>query len=120
MDPFVVVSFGKKVFRTRVIRHCLNPVWEEKLLFHVRDYEQSYRVQLTVLDWDKLSSNDYVGDVAIEVTDLAASVPKKDPNTGLYPEEEDGTRTFQQFKLPLTTTKERAWDSNHTPTVTFR
>ncbi|KAF8475448.1 hypothetical protein JB92DRAFT_2838204 [Gautieria morchelliformis] len=25
MDPFVVVSFGKKVFRTRVIRHSLNP-----------------------------------------------------------------------------------------------
>ncbi|KAI0071010.1 hypothetical protein K474DRAFT_1712831 [Panus rudis PR-1116 ss-1] len=37
MDLFVVISFGKKVFRTRVI-------------------------QFTVLDWDKLSSNDHVGD----------------------------------------------------------
>jgi phosphatidylserine decarboxylase len=36
MDPFVVISFGKKVFRTRVIRHSRNPVWDEKLLFHVR------------------------------------------------------------------------------------
>ena len=120
MDPFVVVSFGKKVFRTRVIRHCLNPVWEEKLLFHVREYERSFRVQLTVLDWDKLSSNDYVGDAAIDIADLAANVPKKDPNTGLYPEEEDGTRTFQQFSIPLTTTKEAAWDSKQTPTITFR
>ena len=120
MDPFVVVSFGKKVFRTRVIRHSLNPVWDEKLLFHVREYEQSYRVQLTVLDWDKLSSNDYVGDAAIEIADLAANVPKKDPSTGLYPEEEDRTSTFQQFSLPLTTTKESTWDSNHTPTITFR
>ncbi|KAN0126296.1 Phosphatidylserine decarboxylase domain containing protein [Lactarius tabidus] len=120
MDPFVVVSFGKKVFRTRVIRHCLNPVWEEKLLFHVRDYEQSFRVQLTVLDWDKLSSNDYVGDAAIEIAELAANVPKMDPDTGLYPEEEDGTRSFQEFTLPLATTKEASWDSKQAPKITFR
>ena len=119
MDPFVVVSFGKKVFRTRVIRHCLNPVWDEKLLFHVRDYEGSFSVQLTVLDWDKLSANDYVGDAAIEVADLAANVPKKDPNTGLYPEQDDDT-SFQQFCLPLTTTKEAAWDLKKPPKITFR
>ncbi|KAI0291457.1 hypothetical protein BC826DRAFT_1105990 [Russula brevipes] len=64
MDPFVVVSFGKKVFRTRIIRHFLNPVWDKKLLFHVRKYERSFRVQFTVLDWDKLSSNDHFGDAA--------------------------------------------------------
>jgi hypothetical protein len=61
MDPFVVISFGKKVFRTRVIRHSLNPVFDEKLLFHVRRYETSFNIQLTVLDWDKLSSNDHIG-----------------------------------------------------------
>ena len=52
MDPFVVISFGKKVFRTRVIRHSLNPTWDEKLLFHVRAYESAFKVQLTVLGWD--------------------------------------------------------------------
>lgn len=36
MDPFVVISFGKKVFRTRVIRHSRSPEWNEKLLFHVK------------------------------------------------------------------------------------
>ncbi|KAH9000622.1 hypothetical protein EDB86DRAFT_2801930 [Lactarius hatsudake] len=40
-------------------------------------------MRLTPLDWDKLSFNDFVGD------DLAANAPK-DPNTGFYPEEEDG------------------------------
>ena len=120
MDPFVVVSFGKKVFRTRVIRHSLNPVWDEKLLFHVRKYERSFRMQLTVLDWDKLSSNDHVGDAAIEIAELAENVPKKDPDTGLYPEDEDGTRTFQEFKLPLATVKEMPWESRHAPIITFR
>lgn len=54
MDPFVVISFGKKVFRTRVIRHQLNPVWDEKLLFHVRRNENAYTIQFAVLDWDKV------------------------------------------------------------------
>ena len=55
MDPFVVISFGKKVFRTRVIRHQLNPVWDEKLLFHVRRNENAFTIQFAVLDWDKVS-----------------------------------------------------------------
>jgi C2 domain len=46
MDPCVVISFGKKVFRTRVIRHSRNPVWDEKLLFHVRRYEIGFKVSL--------------------------------------------------------------------------
>ena len=56
MDPFVVISFGKKVFRTRIIRHSLNPTRDQKLLFHVHEYESAFKVQLTVLDWDKLWS----------------------------------------------------------------
>jgi phosphatidylserine decarboxylase len=52
MDPFVEISFGKKVFRACVIRYSLNPTWDEKLLFHVRAYESAFKVQLTVLDWD--------------------------------------------------------------------
>lgn len=55
MDPFVVISFGKKVFRTRVIRHHLNPTWDEKMIFHVKRNETSYTVQFSVLDWDKVS-----------------------------------------------------------------
>jgi Ca2+-dependent lipid-binding protein len=53
-DPFVVISYGKKVFRTRVIRHSLNPVWDEKMLFHVRRNEQNFTVQFSVLDWDNV------------------------------------------------------------------
>lgn len=56
MDPFVVVSFGKKVFRTRVIRHSLNPTWDERLLFHVRRHESAFITSFTVLDWDKVTS----------------------------------------------------------------
>lgn len=64
MDPFVVISFGKKVFRTRVIRHSLNPVWDEKMLFHVRRHESNYTVQFAVLDWDNVSE-DSAGDQVV-------------------------------------------------------
>ena len=120
MDPFVVVSFGRKVFRTRVIRRSLNPQWDEKMLFHVRRYETTFKVQLTVCDWDKLSSNDHVADASFDVAQLLADAPKKDPATGLYPKDEDGARTMVDFALPLQTGKEMSWESKHNPTISFK
>ena len=120
MDPFVVISFGKKVFRTRVIRHSLNPVWDEKLLFHVRKYERSFSVQLSVLDWDKISSNDHVGDASFTLAHLMENVPEKDPETGLYPEGEDGKRQFKDMTLSLQTAKESILESKSNPTITIR
>jgi len=128
MDPFVVISFGKKVFRTRVIRHSRNPVWEEKLLFHVRKYETSYKVLLTILDWDKLSSNDHIGDVALDVKELIEHAPQPDSQTGLYKaDEEEGfgagekrEQGMTQFNLPLSTAKEMPWEAKHNPVIRFK
>ncbi|KAF8957740.1 phosphatidylserine decarboxylase-domain-containing protein [Flammula alnicola] len=123
MDPFVVISFGKKVFRTRVIRHSRNPVWDEKLLFHVRRYETSFKTQLTVLDWDKLSSNDHIGDVYFDVKELMENAPQPDPVTGLYAHGEEqggGEEGMREFKLPLSTAKEMPWEAKHNPVIRFR
>lgn len=120
MDPFVVISFGKKVFRTRVIRHSLNPTWEEKLLFHVRRYETAFKVQMTVLDWDKLSSNDHVGDARFDVAELVKDAPQPDPKTGLYGKDDDGNHPMKEFHLPLVTAKEMPWEAKHNPVLHFR
>lgn len=82
-DAFVVTSFGKKVVRARFIRHSRNPVWDKKLLFHVREYETVFKVQPTVLDWDKLLSNDYVGVAGFMVSELVEDAPQRDLVTGL-------------------------------------
>lgn len=119
MDPFVVISFGKKVFRTRVIRHSLNPVWDEKLLFHVRRYETAFQVQLTVLDWDKLSSNDHIGDATFSVKDLVDCAPQRDPVTGLY-NEEDEDHPMSEYGLRLSPAKETQWEAKYNPVITFR
>ena len=119
MDPFVVISFGKKVFRTRVIRHSLNPIWDEKLLFHVRRYETAFQVQLTILDWDKLSSNDHIGDASFSVKDLVDCAPQPDPVTGLY-NEEDEDHPMSEYKLRLSPAKETQWETKYNPVITFR
>jgi phosphatidylserine decarboxylase len=120
MDPFVVISFGKRVVRTRVIRHSRDPVWNEKMLFHVQRYETKFNLQFTVLDWDKLSSNDLIGEALFNVQELSGTVPQKDDKTGLYPPEGDGVGEMKEFVLPLTTAKEMPWESKHNPTITIK
>lgn len=102
MDPFAIISFGQKIFRTRVARHTLNPIWNEKLLFHVRRHESNFQAKVAVYDWDRMSSNDYVGGAQVAISDLLDVAPKPDPVTGLYKvDEEDVLGSMKEFVLPL-------------------
>lgn len=104
-----------------MIRHSRNPVWDEKLLFHVRRYETSFKVNLAILDWDKLSSNDYVGDVSFDVRGLMESAPQPDPGTGLYAVDEGaegGEHPMVEYKLPLV--GNASWEGKYSPILSFR
>lgn len=84
MDPFVVTSLGKKTYRTRVVRHNLNPVYEEKLVFQVQRHETNYSLNFTVIDRDKLSGNDFIGSAVFALENVISATPEADPATGLY------------------------------------
>ncbi|KAJ5475631.1 Phosphatidylserine decarboxylase proenzyme 3 [Penicillium diatomitis] len=84
MDPFVVTSLGRKTLRTPVIRHNLNPVYHEKMVFQVMKHEQMYTISFTVMDRDKFSGNDFVASASFPLQKLIASAPEADPNSGLY------------------------------------
>ncbi|KAK4698198.1 phosphatidylserine decarboxylase, partial [Phenoliferia sp. Uapishka_3] len=116
MDPFTVVSFGKKVFRTRsalptftsslltdffplhrVVRHSLNPVWDEKLFFPVRRTEANWIVAFNIYDWDKMSSNDHVGDVSVPLAELIGGKALQPDENGLYPATSEGRLVGDEF-----------------------
>ncbi|KAI0205869.1 phosphatidylserine decarboxylase [Astrocystis sublimbata] len=84
MDPFVVASLGKKTYRTRVIRHNLNPVFNEKMLFPVQNHEQAYSFAFTVIDRDKISGNDFIASTTFALQDIMDQSPQASPETGLY------------------------------------
>jgi phosphatidylserine decarboxylase len=84
MDPFVVASLGKKTYRTKVVRHNLNPVFNEKMLFQVLNHEQTYSFSFTVIDRDKYSGNDFIASTSFPLQEIIEKSPKADPETGLY------------------------------------
>lgn len=84
MDPFVVTSLGKKTYRTRVVKHNLNPVFDEKLVFQVLRHETNYSLNFTIVDRDKLSGNDFVGTANFALQTAVTAQPEADPQTGLY------------------------------------
>lgn len=89
MDPFVVVTFGKKTFRTSWKRHKLNPIYNERLAFEVLDNEMNFKIQFSVLDKDHFSFHDQVAEVSLPIKELIeiAKEPQGDePLSGQIPD----------------------------------
>ncbi|KAJ9141699.1 Phosphatidylserine decarboxylase proenzyme 2 [Pleurostoma richardsiae] len=84
MDPFVVASLGRKTYRTKVVRHNLDPVFNEKMIFQVLNHEQNYSFAFTVIDRDRYSGNDFIASTSLPLKELIERAPKADPETGLY------------------------------------
>lgn len=81
MDPFVVVTFGKRTFRTSWKRHTLNPTFNERLAFEVLSHEKNFNIQFSVLDKDHFSFHDQVADISVLMKDLQAAATKSsDPD----------------------------------------
>lgn len=79
-----MTSLGRKTLRTPVIRHNLNPVYHEKMVFQVMRHEQTYTISFTVMDRDKFSGNDFVASASFPLQKLIQSAPEADPESGLY------------------------------------
>ena len=107
MDPFVVTSLGKKTYRTRVVNHNLNPVYDEKLVFQVQKHEVNYSLNFAVVDRDKFSGNDFVGTCAFPLDKIVKVSPVADDATGLYrlpdPDNhgESETARRKRWRLPM-------------------
>lgn len=94
MDPFVVVAFGRKTFRTSWKHHTLNPIFNERLAFEVLSHESTFNMQFSVMDNDRFSYHDHVALVELPIKDLIEqgtireSEEEKDDNEVKYKTEE--------------------------------
>lgn len=70
MDPFVVVLFGKRTFRTLWRKHTLNPIFNERVAFEVLPLERSYNISFLVLDMDRMTFHDRVAELTVPIRDL--------------------------------------------------
>jgi len=117
MDPFVVASLGRKTYRTKVVKHELNPVYNEKLVFQVIKQAVNYSLNFAVVDRDKFSGNDFVGTASFPLSQVIAMQPEADPETGLYalpnydnldvPGGEQEREKKKRFRIPLSRTTSR-------------
>ncbi|PRP78686.1 hypothetical protein PROFUN_13425 [Planoprotostelium fungivorum] len=68
-DPFVIVKMKglfKKKFKTKVINHNLNPVWEEEFEFEPQ-HPNHDQIILKIYDYDTVGTNDFLGMVKLPV-----------------------------------------------------
>ncbi|KAL8286155.1 hypothetical protein RQP46_004643 [Phenoliferia psychrophenolica] len=74
-DPYVVLAyakFGKPLFSTRIIKHDLNPVWEQTAYLLVSDDEIRAKEDLSIQLWDSdaMTADDLVGRIKVPLVDL--------------------------------------------------
>jgi len=67
-DPFFIVQFGtKQILKSEIIKKTKTPIWNETAKVIISLTEKNYSINLSVWDWDKLSKNEVIGDVNIDV-----------------------------------------------------
>lgn len=73
MDPFIIISFGRRVFKTSWKKHTLNPKYNERLAFEIYPNETNFQFNFKVVDRDSFSYHDQVADCHISWTQLLKS-----------------------------------------------
>lgn len=135
MDPFIVIKHGDEVYRTKVIRHDLNPTYNDKFILFIRRSAsngsslvpstasiESSPISLSLLDWERVSKDSHIGDASLDTASLIDLAPKPDPETALYSEEAMRLHGYQDLTLTLVldNKKKDRWDGQASPAIVVR
>ncbi|XP_077237557.1 C2 and GRAM domain-containing protein At1g03370-like [Tasmannia lanceolata] len=81
-DPYVKIQLGKYRFRTKVVKKCLNPLWDEEFCFRVEDLKEE--LTISVFDEDKYFNDDFVGQMKVPISEVF-NADNKTLGTAWYP-----------------------------------
>ncbi|KAJ8620163.1 hypothetical protein MRB53_028692 [Persea americana] len=81
-DPYVKLQLGRNRFRTKVVKKCLNPSWNEEFSFRVEDLSEE--LSICVLDEDKYFNDDFVGQLKVPISTVF-DAENKSLGTNWYP-----------------------------------
>ncbi|XP_044507201.1 probable ADP-ribosylation factor GTPase-activating protein AGD11, partial [Mangifera indica] len=70
-DPYVILVLGHQTTRTRVIKNCLNPIWNESLMLSIP--ENIPPLKVFVYDKDKFTFDDFMGEAEVDLQPLVAA-----------------------------------------------
>ena len=70
MDPFIVATFGRRVFKTSSRKHTLNPTYSESIAFEVFPHEEKFTLYFKIIDKDSFSFNDEVAECNLQWYDM--------------------------------------------------
>jgi hypothetical protein len=65
-DPYVIIKMGKQKLKSRVVKKCINPEWDEDLTLSISD--PNLPIKLFVYDRDTFSLDDKMGDAEFEIS----------------------------------------------------
>ena len=95
-DPFVEVYVNDlKVFKSRVIKKTLDPVWNETTNLVIPSKVES-KIMLKILDWDRAGDNDFLGEVILD----SKKIIPNDLQVWEYPLNTQGTIKIQTTFVP--------------------
>ena len=68
-DPYCILKINNQKKTTSVVSECLNPIWDEYFVFDINSLNYETLI-IDCMDKDKLSKDDLIGSVKIEIKTL--------------------------------------------------